>query len=230
MEPPLMTTGIYLLRCSGNGQLYVGQSSNIEQRWLKHLSLLRADRPKTNRRLFRSAQKYGLSSMSIEILEVCGELDLTEREQFWVNAIRTIHGGLLVNAVGPVDNPTRGTRLPIEARAAISARRTGNPMPSIRGDANPSRRPEMRARLRGDLNPARRPEVRKRMSERNAMARAVRDATTGETWPTMSACAAALGVSVAAVHAAATKKNPTAKGRTLERAMGIERVATGVAR
>lgn len=213
-----MTSGIYLIRCDGNGVLYVGQSANIEARWARHQSHCREEKSRTNRRLHRSAQKYGVDSLTMSVLEACPVDSLTEREQFWVDAYRKSHGSLLVNSAGPADNPTRGVPKTPEQRAALSAAKMGKPNPSARGDANPSRRPEFIARMTGAGNPAKRPEVRRAMSERSGAARAVVDVATGKTWRTMSDCATELGVSVAAVHAAATKKNRSVRGLVLERA------------
>lgn len=213
-----MTSGIYLIHCEPSGLVYVGQSANIEARWNKHQSLLRSDKPRTNLRLYRSAQKYGVEAMRMTVLEACPVKELTEREQFWVDAYRESHGDLLANSAGPADNPTRGVPKSAEQRGALSRARTGKKHPAVRGDANPSRRPEFIARMTGDGNPAKRPEVRKIMSERSGSARSVMDVATGTVWRTMSDCARDLGVSVAAVHAATTKKNPTVKGIVLERA------------
>lgn len=104
-----------------------------------------------------------------------------------------------------------------EACLAISAGKTGKPNTHWQRVGNPSQSSEWRARFSGDGNPARRPEVRKKMSDNNGSRRAVVDAESGEVWETMSACAAYLGVSVAAVHAAATKKNPRVAGRVINR-------------
>lgn len=165
----------------------------------------------------RSAKKYGIESMHMEVLEICEPDFLTAAEQDWVDRMRKSVGMRLANSAGPVDNPNRGVPLSKERRLALSAYKRGRPVPALLGDRNPSRRPAARARMRGEANPARRPDVRKRMSAHNGMARAVRDELSGEVWRTMSACANALGVSIAAVHAAATKKNPTVRGRVLTR-------------
>lgn len=232
--------------------MYIGQASNIAQRWHGHRSLLRrlSSTRRYNKRLGHAAKKYGLGALRFHILQLCTIPDLTARETEWIEFFRDYYLGPIANSVGAADNPMRGARHTDEARSkiskAISGRRhsdihrsrigdahrgipktpeqrlklsrakTGVPIPSLRGDKNHSCRPEARVQRMGDLNPARRPEVRARMSERSGMARRVRDIASGEVWRTMSECAATLGVSVAAVHAAATKKNPTVKGRILE--------------
>jgi len=104
-----------------------------------------------------------------------------------------------------------------ESCKKISNAKKGKPNLSWIENGNPSRSPEFKRRFSGDGNPAKRPEVREKMSKSCRFRRGVIDVNSGETWETMSDCAAYLGVSVAAVHAAATKKNPTVKGRVLDR-------------
>lgn len=210
-----MKCGIYVITCSGNGIVYVGQSKDIDGRWLEHKRLCQAPEPRTNRRLFWSAKKYGINSLSIEVIEECDISKLTEREQFWLDAYRIRVGRRVANCAGPVDNPTRGVPKSESHRLRLSIAKTGVKVPALCGDSNPSRRHAFRQRMRGALNPSKRPDVRKLIGERNA--KAVRDVETGDVWRSMSACASSLGVSVAAVHAAATKKNQTVKGRVLER-------------
>lgn len=110
----------------------------------------------------------------------------------------------------------KGREKTLEERMKISAAKKGKPNLLARGHLNPSHRPEFKERMRLN-NPAKRPEVRQKMSEKNHFKRPVRDVESGKVWMTMSACAAELGVTVAAVHAAASKKNKTVAGRVIER-------------
>ena len=210
-----MTSGIYLLTCAGNGVVYIGQSYNIESRWLKHKSLFRSHVAKTNRRMYHAVKKYGLDSVSMTILEACESDRLTCREQFWVDAYRATHGRLLANSAGPADSPARGVPMRPEAKAKMIAKRTGQPCMALRGDANPSCRPEFRQRMRAN-NPTKRADVRATMSANSGQAKIIRDRDTGQEWRTMTDCAIELGVSRTAVQYAATGRNPTVKGRRLE--------------
>jgi group I intron endonuclease len=224
----MVKCGIYLIENTVSPLFYIGQTVNTRARWSAHRSVLNRG-GNANRRLLRSWRKYGASAFVFSILEECATEKLTERETFWVEVYRINHPGLVANSRGPVDNPTRGVPMSAERRARMSEERKGRPNPLIAGDKNPAKRAEVREKLSGERNPAKRPEVRQRMSDNNASKRGVIDAATGETWETMSECASYLGVSVAAVHAAATKKNPTVRGRILDRWVN-ERLAGSTSR
>jgi len=89
-----VTVGIYQIRNTVNGRRYVGKSVNIEQRFIDHrCSLTRQVRKKdTNRYLWRSVKKHGLSSFSFEVLEVlhdCTDAELSDRELFWMDKFNT---------------------------------------------------------------------------------------------------------------------------------------------
>lgn len=101
--------------------------------------------------------------------------------------------------------------------AAIKASKTGKPNRYWLEGNNPSQQAGWADRFSGDNNPARRAEVRAKMVLNSGSRRGVRDKHTGETWTSMSACASDLGVSVSAVHAAATKRILTVKGRVIDR-------------
>jgi group I intron endonuclease len=109
----------------------------------------------------------------------------------------------------------------VQTCEAISAGKKGKANPRWVGSGNPAHSQKYKERFNGENNPAKRPEVRAKMSKNNASKRGVIDVQSGQVWETMSACAEELGVSVTAVHAAATKKNPSVKGRVLERWFGL---------
>lgn len=205
--------GIYLIENIVSPLFYIGQTINIRARWNAHRYLLRVG-GNTNRRLRHSWEKHGPDAFRFSVLEECASEDLTERETHWIEVYRSIHPGLVANSAGPVDNPTKGVPMSSERRARMSVERKGKPNPNIAGDRNPSRRPEFRQRISGEGNPAKRPEVRQKMSE--VRVNWVEDLDTGERWRTMSECAEALGVSVAAVSAAVAR-NGTCAGRTIRR-------------
>lgn len=91
----------------------------------------------------------------------------------------------------------RGKTLSPEQKHKISLRRRGVAMPSIRGDKNPSKRPEARERMRTN-NPLKNPEALAKLRERIPR-KTVVDVNSGESWQSLSACAIELGVSVQAI-------------------------------
>ena len=72
--------GIYLLRNTVNGKLYVGQSVHTGRRWHEHKkSAARGDKSP----LYNSIRKYGCDAFEFVVVEVCDPLKLDEREEFW---------------------------------------------------------------------------------------------------------------------------------------------------
>ena len=73
----MMTSGIYMIRNKKTGQIYIGQSKNIEKRWLQHNNISDID---------FDMRKYGIDEFSFVVLE---ELDTykerLEREKYWIN-------------------------------------------------------------------------------------------------------------------------------------------------
>jgi len=64
------TAGIYLIHCKKNRKAYIGQSSNISQRFMHHKSMLKNNKHK-NKYLQRAWNKYGEASFEFSILEIC---------------------------------------------------------------------------------------------------------------------------------------------------------------
>lgn len=83
-----MKIGIYKITCLPNGRVYVGQSVNIENRIQCHISLLRRD-IHFNCYLQRSFKKYGELNFRFELIEECKEEILSEREKFWILALKS---------------------------------------------------------------------------------------------------------------------------------------------
>lgn len=78
-----MITGIYGLLNNITGKWYVGQSIDVELRHKCHFIYLRRGKHH-NAFLQHAFNKYGESSFSFSILEVCLKEDLDMREQFWI--------------------------------------------------------------------------------------------------------------------------------------------------
>lgn len=85
-------TGIYKITCSGNNKSYIGQSVSIKRRWRDHLAELRRG-AHYNNYLQNAFNKYGEESFSFEILELCPQSKLNEREQFYIKLLDTFQNG-----------------------------------------------------------------------------------------------------------------------------------------
>lgn len=76
--------GIYKIVNTINNKVYIGQSKHIKERWSEHKKGLRKNRHK-NEYLQRAWNKYGESSFIHEIIEICDEFQLDEREIYYIN-------------------------------------------------------------------------------------------------------------------------------------------------
>lgn len=90
-----MTTGIYAIYFNTIDKIYIGQSQNIEQRFVSHKSLLKKGH--TNYKI-SNAYKYENTPEFIILLE-CSILDLDLNELWLINEFDSIHSGLNI-AVG----------------------------------------------------------------------------------------------------------------------------------
>lgn len=59
--------GIYMIKCKGNNQIYIGSSTNMQDRWRQHISHLRAGNHHSTY-LQRSYNKYGEDSFEFSVL------------------------------------------------------------------------------------------------------------------------------------------------------------------
>lgn len=83
-------TGIYKITNKVNGHCYIGQSTNITNRWQRHknypISL-------SNYPLYRAFQKYGIDNFTFEVLEECSSESLDEREIFYIHHFNSYEDG-----------------------------------------------------------------------------------------------------------------------------------------
>lgn len=78
IESQKKLTGIYMIT-NPNGRVYVGKSVDIKKRWRKYKRL----NCKLQTKLYRSLIKYGVDNHRFEILEMCEESMLSERELYY---------------------------------------------------------------------------------------------------------------------------------------------------
>ena len=84
---------IYRIVCHVNGKCYVGQTSNVKGRRVKHFSRLRHD-SHPNKYLQSDFTRYGEANFALELLE--GDVlqeNAHAREQFWVSHFDSYHNG-----------------------------------------------------------------------------------------------------------------------------------------
>lgn len=90
-----MTIGIYKLTFIGLEDFpYIGQSINIEERFIKHKrNLLR------NRSNFKMLAAYGITNQlpNLEILEKCTIEEISDREEYFIKKFDAVNNGLNIN-------------------------------------------------------------------------------------------------------------------------------------
>lgn len=118
-----MTCGIYKIVNTLNGNTYVGQSSNIEQRFIDHKKNLKKNQH-DNPYLQNAWNKYGSESFEFSIIELCSTDQLTILEQFHADTLKE-QNVTLYNIGKYFDSPRRGVPLSKNQRQKISNARTG---------------------------------------------------------------------------------------------------------
>ena len=89
-----MSCGIYKITNLINNHSYIGQSTNIEQRWSKEKYRAYNNNSKSyNSILSQAFRKYGLDNFSFEILEECEIALLDEREKYYIQYYNTYLAG-----------------------------------------------------------------------------------------------------------------------------------------
>lgn len=79
-----ITSGIYQIRCRGNGKIYVGSSVNLRARWDTHRRDLRQG-SHANPHLLHAWKLFGESSFEFLVLEFVDRTRLLEAEQRWID-------------------------------------------------------------------------------------------------------------------------------------------------
>lgn len=105
-----MTKGIYIIKNICNNKVYVGRSTNIENRYNMHLSVLR--RGKGYKELQKDYNTFGEKSFYYEVLEVIEDVDkLKEREDFYIDKYDAIYNGYNTRRNFPIN--TKSITIPV---------------------------------------------------------------------------------------------------------------------
>lgn len=85
-------TGIYKITCIVTQKSYIGQSTSIKRRWATHKRELK-NNAHYNQKLQRAYNKYGANNFIYEILELCPQEKLNERECFYIKLFNSCDNG-----------------------------------------------------------------------------------------------------------------------------------------
>ena len=79
-------SGIYKITNIKNQMCYIGQTkAGFKNRWRTHVKRGLGCEEQTNNRLYTGLKEDGLENFTFQILEICEEKILTERERFYIN-------------------------------------------------------------------------------------------------------------------------------------------------
>lgn len=88
--------GIYKITNKINNKIYIGKSSNIEERWKYHKTRYTYEKD-YDKTLYRAFRKYGIENFSFEIIEEMTQSDYNKfannREEYWITYYDSIKQG-----------------------------------------------------------------------------------------------------------------------------------------
>lgn len=111
--------GIYKIT-SPSKRIYIGQSIDIENRWIKYKNI---NNSKVQQKLYRSFIKYGVDNHTFEILEECSIDELDNTETKWINHFKTNKNGLNILEGGR--NSRKGVKHTNETKQKMSESHLG---------------------------------------------------------------------------------------------------------
>ena len=77
--------GIYKITNLNNGMCYVGQSTNVPERWRQHIKRGVGAEPTTQNKLYPAMKEIGVENFMFELIEECKANELTPREKYWTD-------------------------------------------------------------------------------------------------------------------------------------------------
>lgn len=82
-----IVSGVYKISSSKFPEIfYIGASCDIKKRWSGHISFLKGSLH-SNYNLRTHVKKYGIDDLVFEIIELCANENLAERERYYINKL-----------------------------------------------------------------------------------------------------------------------------------------------
>lgn len=116
-------SGVYSIEVAG--QVYIGGTKNIRDRWGDHINHLLLG-THDNRPMQKAFDRFGIDALRFRVVELCDRNDLPAREQFWLDHYRgstpTVHSSPSVRRVGAWEpGRMKGVPKSAEHKAKIAA-------------------------------------------------------------------------------------------------------------
>ena len=88
-------TGIYKIENLINHKVYIGQSKDIYRRYHSHhkFDCYNDEKSSYNFQIYQAIRKYGEENFTIDVVELCDENLLDERECYWIKYYNSYHNG-----------------------------------------------------------------------------------------------------------------------------------------
>lgn len=114
-----LESGIYCIRNTINGKVYVGQGQYVARRLYEHKYHLERNSDKATA-LQRAINKYGLDNFEFSVLEMCSLEVINEREIFWIAELDSHNKNHGYNLSTGGESGLRGYKFPPEFGQTIS--------------------------------------------------------------------------------------------------------------
>lgn len=119
--------GIYKVECIIDNKKYIGQSKDIEKRFKKHLTELKNNRH-LNSYMQHSFNRYGIEYFVFEVIELCLEEELMNKEIFYIDKLKSYNRNFGFNVEY---GGLRNKKIAEETKRKISKSMTGIKKPLI---------------------------------------------------------------------------------------------------
>ena len=87
-------SGIYKITCTKTGEIYIGKSTDIKNRWQQHCKSAFNCGTIASSLLHTKMKQHGIESFTFELVEKVPKDQLSEREKFYINFYQTKEVGL----------------------------------------------------------------------------------------------------------------------------------------
>lgn len=81
--------GVYVITNTNNKKIYIGETTNLESRFIEHLRKL-LSKKHVNEHLQNAVNLYGIECFDFDVLEFCDSIDTKKREHYWVTHLRAL--------------------------------------------------------------------------------------------------------------------------------------------